>query len=96
MAAWGQYREAIKLMSTESKPLGISELVRLIGDENIEVQNLANNARNFNQRKGYSDITFSTSPENGQQVAQFMMGKKPDKVALVIWFPRNKLPEGMQ
>lgn len=76
----------------DGAPLGISELVSKIGDENITVQNLMQNMTDARQLKDHAKITFATSKTNGQQVMRGAAGIESDVMALVLWFPKAKLP----
>jgi hypothetical protein len=70
----------------------ITELVQAIGDENISIQNLANNFTNGTCGKIEGKITFVTSRENTQAIMRQAAGIDSDLMALVLWFPKNKLP----
>lgn len=75
----------------------LSEMILHVGDENVTIQNLASDMTQFTSGKKDSKITFCTSKENGQQLARHAAtGKKPDMIGLVVWLPRNKLPEELQ
>lgn len=77
-----------------SIPLGISELVRLAGDENIQVQNLLQNTVDLNNGKKGSSIRFMTDPA---MVKAFMdaslYGGKASHVGLVLWIPTEIIDE---
>lgn len=74
-------------------PLGISELVSKIGDENITVQNLASNLSEVKNGKKDSRLTFFTSPEMGRQIAKEAAGiESSTHIGLILWIPRDKLP----
>lgn len=75
-----------------SKPLGISELIAKIGDENITVQNLGANMSAFNKGKKDCKITFVTSPQMGSQMARAAAGIPSTHIGLVLWIPKDKLP----
>lgn len=71
-----------------SKPLGISELVAKIGDENIQVQNIASNMTAGNNGKNQSTLTFATSPEHCSDQMKAAAGVgKPKYVGLLLWIP---------
>jgi hypothetical protein len=74
----------------------LTELIAHVGDENVSVQNLAKNMAQFKKGKRDSTISFFTSHSNGQAIAKEAAGMKSDVVALVVWIPRDKLPEDMQ
>ncbi len=78
------------------KPLGISELVRLIGDENITIQNVAHNTTGVKNPKhgNHSAITFNTDPAIGQEFAAALAcGQTPRKTGLILWFDTDKIPK---
>ncbi len=75
-------------------PLGISELVRLVGDENIMVQNLAANMTAGNNGKKQSTLTFATSKEHCGDAMKAAAGIESAKyVGLILWMPREKIDE---
>lgn len=76
-----------------SAPLGISELVRIVGDENIQVQNLAHNLSDARQLKDCCKLTFTTSKEHGQKLMKQAAGIDSNLVALILWMPADKLPK---
>lgn len=63
-----------------------------IGDENIKVQNLAANFTNGTCGKIEGKLTFVTSRENAQAVMKQAAGIESEMMALILWFPKNKLP----
>lgn len=75
-----------------SNPIPISKLVALIGDENIQVQNVAHNMTAANNGKKIATITFATSPEHCQKMMRAAAGIQSNLVGLVLWFPADKLP----
>jgi len=81
-------------METENtEPLGISKLVALIGDENIQFQNLAHNTTHVSNPKHrrHSAITFNCAPDIGQEFAAALAcGQTPRKTGLIIWFDTDK------
>lgn len=75
-----------------SEPLGISKLVAMIGDENIQVQNILANATDFKDGKKAATITFTTAPATVQELMQASVaGRKSKIVGLVLWFPADRL-----
>ncbi len=69
-------------------PLPLSDLIRQVGDDDILVQNLLDNATDFTLvRKGRElSITFLTSPNHVDLGA--LAGGGPQRyVGLVIWMP---------
>jgi len=73
--------------------MSIAELVSAIGSENISIQNLANNFTNATCGKREGKITFVTSRENAQAIMNQAAGIESDTMALILWFPKSKLPE---
>lgn len=76
--------------------LGISELVRLIGDENIQVQNvMANLVKVDNPKHAQcSKITVTIAPDIGQEIcAAVVAEQKPRKTGLILWFDTDKIPD---
>ncbi len=75
------------------EPLPISRLVALIGDENIQVQNVAHNMSGARKMKDHYLVTFATAPEHGLELMNSAALGTPSKlIGLVLWFPANKLP----
>ena len=67
----------------------LSELIAHVGDEHIQVQNVLDCADSITMRKtGEAMITFGTTAINATEVAL----NKVEKVGLVIWLPKNRLP----
>lgn len=75
-----------------SKPIGMTELVAEVGDDNIEFQNLANCLLEFRARKRDATLRFVTEKDKGQDLA---LGGG-EWVALVVWIPRDKLPKKLR
>ena len=73
----------------------ISELVKSIGDENIKVQNLANNFTSGTCGKIEGKLTFVTSRDHAQAIMQQGAGIPNDTMALILWFPKSKLPPAL-
>lgn len=67
----------------------LSELIEIIGDENIEVQNVEQSAVRMkkNAKHGDLEITFATMHDilNGA-----------NKVGLVVWFDKNDFNEALK
>lgn len=75
----------------------LSELIAHVGDDAVKVQNLQGDFVGSNNGPKGATITFATDPVHVSQLAKAaMLGTKPDHVGLVLWLPRNRLPEGMQ
>lgn len=70
--------------------LSISELIRQVGDENVEFQNLFDSTTNLQSRKnGATAVTFLTNAISPGEVLK----KPPSKLALVVWLPAGKANE---
>lgn len=79
-----------------AKPLGIAKLIALIGDENIQFQNvMANLLRVDNPKhRRCSKITVTIAPEVGQELAAAAMAEQPPrKTGLILWFDTDKIPK---
>ncbi|EIP99359.1 hypothetical protein OpiT1DRAFT_03873 [Opitutaceae bacterium TAV1] len=75
----------------------MSELIQHIGDENIQCQTLLRSLINVSLQKDIGRITFFTEQSKASQLARAAYtDTKPDMIGIVIWFPRNRLPESMQ
>ncbi|AHF89532.1 hypothetical protein OPIT5_03950 [Opitutaceae bacterium TAV5] len=75
----------------------LSELIQHVGDECIQMQNLEQSLVRVVQKKNDGEITFATSKGKASQLAKCaVLGGKPDHVGLVVWLPREKLPESMR
>lgn len=75
--------------------MSITELVQGIGAENIQVQNLANNFTGGTCGKIEGKLTFVTSREHAQAMMQQAAGMESDLMALILWFPKSKLPDSL-
>lgn len=64
-------------------PLGILELLTRVGEENVQVQNVADNMVRANVRPNQMTIEFVTAPDR-------MSG---DYVGMVVWMPANLVRE---
>lgn len=76
-----------------NKPLPISELVRLVGDDNIQVQNLLQNCTDLRKGKKLSTITFATDPKMVHEFIEAGIGGRSKVVGLVLWMPAEKIDE---
>ena len=67
----------------------LSELVTIIGDENIDVQNIEQSAvkMKVNKKHGYLEIAFA-SPHDILNGA--------NKTGLVVWFDKDEFNEAMK
>lgn len=74
----------------------LSKLIQIVGDENIEVQNLAENMASMNANKKHSTIAFRASPEKGNQIAKAACGLTSNVVGLVLWLPSDKIPKELK
>lgn len=76
----------------------LSELIAFVGDDNVEFQNLGANIVNAVATKDRGDkITFMGPPGHGIDAALgASSGIKSKYVGLVVWLPREKLPQEFQ
>ena len=70
----------------------LSELIEHVGDDNIGFQNLDHDALEIQMHGGDGKITFATDPKHVKERA---LGEA-SHVALVLWIPKDKLPEDME
>lgn len=77
-----------------SRQIPISEIVRRVGDESIQVQNVAHNMSGGRQMKDHGLITFATSKENCSEIMKQAAGLGTAKiVGLILWMPADKVNE---
>lgn len=70
----------------------LSELIEEVGNENVEFQNLMQGDLDLKRRKRDGEITFYTGLD---KVDDLMSGG--DKwLGLVVWLPKDKLPENLK
>lgn len=67
----------------------LSELIAHVGDEHVLIQNLDNDADGCEVRGGVGRFTFRTDP---QHVIDRMRQGAPTHTALVLWLPKERLP----
>lgn len=70
----------------------LSELIEHVGDDNVQVQWIRESFVSAESRKGDGEITFAT---DGGKVIGFTEGNDSEFVGLVVWLPRQRLPERM-
>lgn len=75
------------------KPLGITELIAKVGDENITVQNLLHSSPNITKHKNDASVKFYTSIENGNDLMRDGVFGDGKYVFLVVRIPKSKLPK---
>lgn len=86
-------------MPEKTKPLGIAELIRRIGDENIQFQNVMHNLTAVqNPKHGkHSTITMAIAPDIGQELAAAAAAHQtPRKTGLVLWIDTDKLNKALE
>ncbi len=66
----------------------LSELIKHVGDENVQMQNLAASLIGFEKRGHHTEITFGTEAVSAIE----LMTNSTPLMGLVIWLPRDKLP----
>lgn len=66
-----------------------SELLALIGDDNLEIQGLAQNFDSAKIQGRNGKITFLTSPS---RIMDLEKGEQSKWIGLMVWIPRSKMP----
>jgi hypothetical protein len=66
----------------------MSELILAVGDENVQFQNLLNDARSIDKTKDGTKITFYT---NAIHAEELLNGGKTKNIGLVLWLPRDRV-----
>lgn len=75
-----------------SKPLPITELVHLVGDENITIQNVAHNLTGARKMKDHVVLAIATSPEVGADMMRAAAGVGGAKyVGLILWMSKERV-----
>ena len=64
----------------------LSELVQAVGDENVRIQNLLNDAHTIDKTKHGTKITFYTDGVNAEEL---LGDGKTKNIGLVVWLPRH-------
>jgi hypothetical protein len=68
--------------------MSITELLQHVGAENVQLQNLADSLVKAQLKKNDGEITFATD----RNTVQDMVLNRCDKVGLILWIPKDKLP----
>lgn len=72
----------------------ITELIKSIGDENIEVQFLHKNLCGVSRKKKEMEVKFVTSLNNGQSMMDAALTPSvPARAALILWFDSKHYPK---
>jgi hypothetical protein len=66
----------------------MSELILAVGDENVTVQNLLNDADSVEKTKVGTRIVFYT---DAIQAEELLGGGQTKKIGLVVWLPRDRV-----
>jgi len=66
----------------------MSELILAVGDENVVMQNLLNDAHTIDKTKHGTKITFYT---DAIQAEELLGGGETKKMGLVLWLPRDRV-----
>lgn len=75
----------------------LSELISQVGDENIAIQTLETSFVRGSVKKHDVEITFATNKTKGQNlITAVATGGKADELGLIVWIPREKLPERLR
>lgn len=67
----------------------LSELIRLVGDDNIKFQNLNNDAWEVSKNKRGTKISFYTDGITAEEMLQDP--NTSENIGLVIWLPRKQV-----
>lgn len=70
--------------------MGIIELLQRVGEESIMLQNLVDVCSGARQSNGAVEVSFYTDQTSAAAVTGITKG---DKIGLVIWLPRDKVPK---
>lgn len=70
----------------------MSELILAVGDENVVMQNLLNDAQSVEKNKHGTKIVFYT---DAIDPVEMLGGKQTRKIGLVLWLPRDKVNEAI-
>jgi hypothetical protein len=68
--------------------MSIIELLQHVGAKNITLQNLADSLVRAKMKKHDGEITFATD----RSVVHDMALGRCDKVGLILWIPKDKMP----
>ena len=66
----------------------MSELIAIVGDENVSFQNLDQDAHTVDKTKHGTKIAFYT---DAIQAEELLGGGKTNKIGLVLWLPRDRV-----
>lgn len=69
--------------------MSIIELLQHVGAENISLQNLADSLVKAEMKKHDGEITFATD----RSIVHDMALNRCDKVGLILWIPKDKMPD---
>jgi len=73
----------------------LSELIAIVGDENVVFQNLLNDAQSIDKTKRGTKITFYTDADN-LQPEELLRAGTSKKMAFVVWLPRDRVEAAMK
>lgn len=75
----------------------LSELISTIGDKNIQFQRLEADFIKGETKRDDGEITFATDKNTVINYnSSIAFGNKPDKVGLILWINREKMPESLK
>lgn len=70
----------------------MSELILAVGDENVQIQNLLNDAHSIDKTKHGTKITFYTNAILAEELLLIAgSASKTKMMGLVLWLPRDKV-----
>lgn len=80
--------------------MGLAELVRRVGDENIVLEPIESNVQGAKaltgMARGLTEIRIVTSQTNPNQIMGLTTGTPLPKIGLVIWFDRDRYDKAKQ
>lgn len=74
--------------------LSLSEIIRHVGDDNVQVQNILHSSIDIRMGKKEARIAFYTDWGKAADLAkQVGLGRSGEWTALVVWLPTKLLPD---
>jgi len=85
------FRRGTTMTTEAKKPMGISELVARIGDDNIRIEPIEANVQGAKliDRGKLTELRIVTSMTNPSQILGLTDGRPLPNLGLVLWFPRH-------
>lgn len=78
--------------------MSISELIRQVGDDNVQVQWLQSCMKRADSKKGHCEIAFATEALSPNDLMALVTDSKrqPRNTGLILWITTDKLPESLR